>query len=473
MVAALAWTTRKHRPRSGAVVLEVAATHLSVGQQFQPQVLSLAPPVGGASSSLSLKLTDSTGRTLVDEPLQLPDGGVVTTAPLSLPRTGSYALRVSAGGNTLAGLGLEALAEPGAGFGGVTALASFGVPDGVAGYLRQHGFAVTPMGGANPEGEKLILVGDGRGNGEDLTVAYPRLWQQVADGANLLLLEPLAPGVADYWPRLGPLQPASSDCDAAGDEPELAEGLQPDTWHLLRPQLSYDVSGQSALDLYRLDGTRLPRADRRTGYRGCHAVLSYRYGVGWVTVSERPALQHFQDVRARIYLLNLVRAAARRRRRTPPSPGLAWVTRERLQRLAKNAPSPLQTGSALFHRDAPQTAAIPGPSLVPIGAGEAACWSFKNDGAGASVDLNLKQPQPVRALEISLGENHADWPLFRLMGRRAGSVSAWEGLPVNGITSIGSLQVAVPESQQGWTDFRLTLTGMPPPVWRLCRFAAQ
>lgn len=473
MVATLAWTTRKHRPHGGAVVLEVAATHLSVGQQFQPQVLSLAPLVEGASSSLSLELTDGAGRTLVEEPLQLPDGGIVTAAPLSLPRTGSYAIRVSAGANTLASLSLEALAEPGAGFGGVTALASFGVSEGVAGYLRQHGFAVTPMAGANPEGEKLILVGDGRGNGEDLAVAYPRLWQQVADGANLLLLEPLAPGVADYWPRLGPLKPASSDCSGAGDEPELGEGLQPDAWQLLRPQLSYDVSGQSALDLYRLDGTRLPRADRRTGYRGCHAVLSYRYGAGWVTISGRPALQHFQDVRARIYLLNLIRAAARRRRRTPPSPGLAWVTRERLQRLAKNPPSPLETASALFHRDAPQTAAIPGPTLVPIGADEAACWNFKNDGAGASVDLNLKQPLPVRTLEISLGEQREDWPLFRLTGRRAGSASAWESLPVNSITTIGSMQVTVPETKQGWMDFRLTLNGTPPPVWRLCQFAAQ
>lgn len=473
MVATLAWTSYRHRARSGAVVLEVPATHLSVGQQFRPEVLSLTPPSDGSGLNLTLELSDSAGHALLEEPLQLPEGGAVKTGPMSLPRSGRYEVRVSAAAVTLASLNLEALPEPATGFGGVTALAAFGVPSGVAEYLRQHGYAVTPAGDARLEGVKLIVVGDARGNGGDLAAAYQKLWQQVDAGTNLLLLAPLPSGAAEYWPRLGPLRPTGADCGAVDEEPELSEGLQADAWQLLRPRLSYDLSAQSALDLYRLDGTRLPRADSRAGYRGCHAVFSYRYGAGWVTISNLPAIEHFQDVRARVLLLNLIRAAAKRRRRAPPSPGLAWVTRERLQQLTHKPPPPLQTSAAIFHRDAPQTAATPGLTLVPISPNEAACWTFKNDAAGASIELNFKQPQQIRALDIGFGGQAGTWPEYRLTGHDAGTADHWVSLPAGSVAANGNVRVTVPESALGWSDFRLTLSGTPAPSWSLCRFVAQ
>lgn len=473
LVATLAWTSWRHRPHAGAIVLQVAATHLSVGQQFQPQVLSLAGAADGGSSSLALELSDSAGHVLVDEPLQLPDGGAVTAAPLSLPRAGAYEIRVSSGKAPAASLRLQAMAEPSASFGGITALGGFGLPAGLADYLRQHGYAVTPVGDANLEGEKLILTGDARGNGENLDAQYLKLWQEVADGANLLLLQPLPPGAAEFWPRLGPLQPASPECGAMSDDPDLGAGLQPDGIQFLHPSLTYDVSAQSALDLYRLDGTRLPRPDARAGYRGCHAIVSYRYGAGWVTLSTVPVIQHFQDVRARIFLLNMLRAASRRRRRAPSSPGLAWVTGERLRRLAKTPPAPLQTDTALFHRAAPRTASIAAANLIPIGsAGAASCWKFKDDEAGASVELGLKAAQPARALALNFGGSPGGWPQFRLEGRSGSAPSRWVGIPIGPIGSDGSMTVALPAAAPPWQAFRLTLTA-PAANWALCRFTAQ
>ncbi|MGH9519650.1 MAG: hypothetical protein ACRD2D_08360 [Terriglobales bacterium] len=474
LVATLAWTTWIHRPHAGAIVLQVPATHLSVGQQFRPQVLSLAAEADGGSSSLALELTDGAGHVLVDEPLQLPDGGTVTAAPLSLPREGQYEIRVTGATAPAASLRLQASPEPGTGFGGITALAGFGLPTGVADYLRQHGYAVTSAGDASLEGEKLILTGDPRGNGANLDAAYDKLWHAVADGANLLLLEPLAPGVADYWPRLGPLQPAASACGVTGDDPELGDGLPAEAVQFLHPNLIYDVSAQSALDLYRLDGTRLLRPDARSGYRGCHAILSYRYGAGWVTLSTVPVIQHFQDVRSRIFLLNLIRAATRRRRRAPASPGLAWVTRERLRRLAKAPPQPLRTNAALFYREAPRTATSPAPYLVPIGApGAASCWVFKGDGPGASVELELEAAQMAGSLTLSLGGPEATWPRFRLEGKRASAKTSWLGIPNGPIGSDGGVQVALPDAGQAWQAFRLTLTAPPPATWKLCGFSVQ
>lgn len=475
----LAWTRFGRRHGAGPCVLEVPATYLSVGQQFQPRLVSLDPTPDGATSDVELELQDASGRTVATAAADLPDGGTLEAPPMSLPHAGGFLLRMHTDAGADASLHLEALPEPPANIGGVTPLASFGLSEGASDYLRQHSFAVQPFPVGPAAGdeapvaaERLIVVGDARGAGEDLIPAYSRIWSQVAAGTGLLLLESPPPGVANFWPTLGPLAAPEGDCQQDFNDAGLGGGLSPgdagDALRLLRPTLVYDLAGQRSLDLYRWDGVRLPRANPQSGYPGCHAVFSYRYGYGWVTVSTLPLLEHFQDARARIVLMNLIVAALRRKHAVPASPGLAWVTRQRLQAMAKLPPAPLRTDAAVYFRPAPTDAAEPAATLLPLPESGAGCWTSPPAAPGATVVLDLRPAQPAHGLSLDFGAEARRWPQFHL--EASPDDMRWQTLPVPA-ASDGRVNLALPAG--AWRDFRLTLTAPAAAGFRLCGFAAQ
>ncbi|MGH9392691.1 MAG: hypothetical protein ACRD1E_00850, partial [Terriglobales bacterium] len=327
LVLLLAWMAAASISVAGksGFMLEVPALYLSVGQEFQPRLISLAATAAAPADMISVTLLDGSGQRLAAQQIPLDAAGAATAEPISLPRAATYELRARsvAGTQTIT---LHALPDPDLSYGGVTAVASLGLAPGVADYLRQHGFAVTELE-ANSAQPRLILVGDPRLGGANLAASFAQLWHAVAAGAEALLLQPIPAGVAQYWPMAGPLTAATSACSDDALAAPLTDGLAVDRalGELLHPALAFDVAQQSQLDLYHWDGRRLARANSHSGYAGCHALFSFRLGAGWVTYSTLPLLQRFQDVRARVYLMNLIKAVGRRKHNVPPSPGLQWV----------------------------------------------------------------------------------------------------------------------------------------------------
>jgi len=442
-------------------VLEVPANYLSVGQQFQPRLVSQAPSAAVPAAEVTLELRDARGQHVAAQKLELDGAATRLAEPLALPGAGRYTLRARAG-KQVQTITLHALPEPPADYGGVLAIAGLGLAPGVADYLRQHSFVVEDPGPASSA--HLLVVGDPRLDGHDLLAQYTQLWQTVSAGANALLLEPPPPGVAQAWPLTGPLAPPTADCSDDLAQPPLAENLQNDAAlaALLRPTLSFDLGQQSSLDLYHWDGRRLARPNNHSGYRGCYPLVSYRYGDGWVTVSTLPLLQHFQDARAPLYLMNLLRAEGRRKRHVPASPGLAWVMQQRLKSLAAaTALSP----AAVYYRP-PPAAVEPAATLVPAATdpNPQTCWSAPPAAAvGATLTLDLGRPQEARTLTLAF----ARWPAnFKLAASPDGR--RWSPLPAPEPPASGPLALPLPAGD--WRAFRLALAATP---WRVCQFTAQ
>ncbi|MGH9480461.1 MAG: discoidin domain-containing protein [Terriglobales bacterium] len=470
LLAAWLAVTMVGRAGDTRFVLEVPATYLSVGQQFQPRLVSLAASTAIPDMAVSLALFDAGGQRVQAQQLDLAATATTAAAPMALPRAGSYQLRASAGGGEQT-IALQALDEPSLSYAGVLPVAAMGLEAGVADYLLQHSFAIQDL--AHGTGARLILLGDPRLDGGDLAAQYSALWQRVAAGATALALKLPPPGVAPYWPIPTALTTPPGACGEDVFDSPLANGLSSGAalTALLRPALVFDLAHPDPPDVYRWDGRLILRPNARAGYPGCHALFSFRYGDGWVTVSALPLLQHFQDVRARVYLMNLIMASVRRKRPAPSAPGLQWVTERRLQRLAV-APAP-NADAAVFYRPPPGPVE-PAPVLVPAASdGELqSCWDAPAvSQSGATLELDLRAPRPVHTLILDFGSGAADTvPGFQLMASPDGR--RWSPLPPLAPAPGGQLTLPLPEG--AWQAFRLTVGGgAPAGAWRLCRFAAQ
>lgn len=470
MVLLVAWlaVTTVGRTGENSFVLEVPATYLSVGQQFQPRLVSLAESAAVPDAEVTLELVDADGQSVASQQIALAATATVEGQPMALPRAGTYRLRARAAPGSQS-IALQALPEPAQSYGGVLPLAALGLDTGIADYLRQHSFAVHDFGsGADAP---LIVLGDARLDGGDLAAKYGALWQRVGGGATVLALQPPPPGVTDFWPITTRLTAAPHECSEDVFDPPLAAGLVTDTAleELLQPALVYDLTRSDPPDVYRWDGRLILRPNPQGGYPGCHALFSFRYGEGWVTVSTLPLLQHFQDVRARIYLMNLIEASRRRKHPVPAAPGLEWVTQQRLKKLSAVGSSPADV-AAVFYRP-PPAAVEPAPELVPPASDgdPKSCWlAPPGPQAGAILQLDLLGPQPVRTLSLVFG---AVAPLaFDLEASPDGR--NWSPLPVSTPVSGGDITLALPSGD--WQAFRLTIAaGAPARAWQLCRFAAQ
>ncbi|MGH9475234.1 MAG: hypothetical protein ACRD1C_02755 [Terriglobales bacterium] len=468
VVVLLTWLTlgRLRTKGPNPYVLQVPATYFSVGQRFQPRLVSLAANSAASSDSVTLELRSSGGLALATDPVSLAAAGTALAVPMSLPRAGSYELRATsaAGSQTIT---LRAMPEPPPDVGGVLPVVGLGVAPGVADYLRSHGFVFTPAGVSAPvpAATRIIVVGQPRLNGEHLADQYSWLWQQIAAGAQALLLEPPAPAVVPYWPLAPPLVAArtAEACGADSFAPPFTGGLAggDDVSGLLRPRLLFDYSRDSTVALYHWDGRQiLPARRGNDGYPACHALVSYRLGDGWVSQTTLPLLQHFQDVRARVVLMNLIVAVARRKHYAPASPGLAWVMRQRLKKLAQ-APGP-ELG-AVYYRN-PPAAVESAPLLTPVTSapGASSCWPVPaSTRAGASFTLEFGAPQPLRTLTLAATSP----PPLRLEASPDGR--GWVQLP---LPAAAASSVSVPPGS--WQAFRLTASESAS-AWQLCRFSAQ
>ncbi|MGH9485211.1 MAG: hypothetical protein ACRD1F_09155, partial [Terriglobales bacterium] len=371
VVLAAAWLVLRKGPVPGSnpYVLQVPAAYLSVGQQFAPRVVSLAAEADAAHDAITLTLWNDAGKRLATERVTLGPGATVTANAMALPHAGSFLLRAESKNGAVETIPLHARADAAAGLGGVLPVAGLGIAGGVADYLRAHGFVITSaeLSAPLPPATRLLVVGQPAGG--NLAAQYAWLWQQVANGAKALLLEPPAPAQAAYWPLAPPLvAPSPGGCGSDAFAEPLTAGIH-GVRGLLRPPLKFDYSHDTTIALYHWNGYQI--IPRGQGYPECHALVSYRLGDGWVSQTTLPLLQHFQDVRARIYLMNLIMASARRKHGAPASPGLAWVMRQRMKKLAQ-APSP--HADAVYYRAAP-SAIESAPLLVPIAAASSTCWA--------------------------------------------------------------------------------------------------
>lgn len=410
--------------------------------------------------------------------------------PIYLPRPGHYRLQATSGSRTQT-VNLEASPAPGSSYGGVTALGGLGLASGAADYLRAHGFAVTEVGAGQDFGAiDLFVVGDARLGlaPAELATTYAQLWRRIGAGGQVLLLDPPPPGVSAYWPLQAPLQPAAPGCSEDLLDPPMGRGLSSSgaAADLLQPVVAYDLDAQSAINLYHWNGYRLPKASTQpsAGYSGCHPLFSYRYGSGWVTVSTVPLLERFQDVRARIYLMNLIQAVLERKHAVPPSPGLEWVMQQRLKKMpAGPAASPaawLETAAAAYYEPAPAPLA-PVPVLVPAltDGDPASCWTPPAAAGAPSrperVRLSFDRELVVHQLELNFGADRSHWPsALRVEG--SSDAEHWQAiapaLRPSAIDAQGIATVAVTGAGAAWRDFRLTASSTSQS-WRMCEFAAR
>lgn len=458
-VLLLAWLAFASLSPSGKnpFVVQVPAEYLSVGQQFQPRLVSLANTAAAPEAEVELDLRDAGGRTLQRSQVALDPTTVQLGPALALPRAGSYELRASLGDQKQT-IRLHALPPADPLLGGVLPIAALGVAPGVGAFLRQHAFAVEEADISQPTQARLIMV-----RPRLSSAAYTWLWQQVERGVQALVLELPPPAVNGYWPIAPPLRAPRGACLDDSLDPLLLRGLSGDAslQSLLQPPLTYDFAAESQVNLYHWDGRRMPRPNPRSGYDGCHPLVSYRYGEGWVTLSSLPLLQHFQDVRARLYLMNLLKAVARRKPWVPPSPGLAWILHQRM------AQWPAQSGSgeAVYYRQ-PPAGIESAPVLVPLGGDGGACWTVPAAAeAGATITLELDAPRTLSTLQLAFGTGA---PPLRFTGSRDGR--AWTALPQPAAGANAQMDIALPA--QSWQALRLT-TAAAGPAWKLCRMSAR
>ena len=463
LVLLLAWMAAASLSVTGTngFMLETPALYFSVGQEFQPRLISLSATAAAPPSTVSLELLNARGTAIAKQLVSLNAAATALGSAFALPRAGDYLLRANsdAGAQTIP---LHALPEPDARYGGVLAVASLGLSSGASDYLREHGFAVSELAaGAAP---RLIVVGDPRLEEANLVEDYTALWRAVAAGSDLLLLDPIPPGAAEFWPIAGPYSRDSAICGEDAFAPPFTEGLEAGTSlaTLLRPALTFDLAQQSQLDIYHWDGRRLLRPTSHSGYSGCHALFSFRLGAGWVTYSTLPLLQHFQDVRARIYLMNLIQAMAKRKRSVPESPGLAWVMDQRMKQAAQ-APAPAGAAIAVFYRPPPARTA-PAPVLEPAASAGRECAPEDETRPGASWTLNLAAAQSVQGLNLDLRPAPGS-DAYELAASSDGA--HWTDLPGTNAANPGASTVAIPDGR--WKAFRLTVPlGVPTPHWRFC-----
>lgn len=439
---------------SNPFVVQVPAAYLSVGQQFQPRLVSLAPLAAAPTDAIQLELRDAAGHRLSRTQVALDPTAIQLAPPLALPHPGSFELRATLGGAAVETIALHALPPADALAGGVLPLAGLGLAPGIGNFLRQHAFAIQDADLSQPTQARLILV-----EPRLSPAAYTWLWSQVEHGVQALVLAPPPPAANAYWPVAPPLVAPTRACLDDSLDPRLLRGLANDDilHRLLQPPLTYDFAQQAQVNLYHWDGRRLDRPNHRSGYPGCFPLVSYRYGDGWVTLSSLPLLQHFQDARARLYLMNLLQAVARRKPWVPPSPGLAWVLRKRMPQWPAAAPP----AAAIYYRP-PPTAIESAPVLVPLAGAPGACWPLPaTREPGATLTLELGAPATGGTLQLDFGPSPP--PPLRLEASSDGR--HWTPLP-------GAPPAATTLPAGPWQSLRLTSTAATP-AWRLCQFALQ
>ncbi len=301
------------------VHLQVSARHLEAGESaaawLEPPPKQPARWVLRNASGKLIWRTRTSGRTA-----------------FTLPRPGRYQLSASAGGRR-SRLALTALAPPPPWYGGVLPVQELGLPEDVSSYLRAHGFEVeSGISGAPP---RLIVLARSNLSWKD----YQRLWQEVAQGSNLLLLSLIEPEAAPAWPLAIHLTPwNAARCDANFfSVPRLARSLdgaaRATLSRALRPQQGYDLRRQPMILPLSLGGRMLAIGRYRAPRLGCRPLFSFRFGRGLATISTLPVLADFSSAWDRLYFMNLLKAAARRHP-GPATPGLAYVMRARLKKLA-------------------------------------------------------------------------------------------------------------------------------------------
>ncbi|HET9784752.1 MAG TPA: hypothetical protein VFP94_07330 [Terriglobales bacterium] len=460
-VLLLAWLAFAAVSPSGAnpFVVQVPAEYLSVGQQFQPRLVSLATTAVAPEAEVTLDLRDAGGHSLTRSQITLDPTTVQLGPALSLPRAGNYTLRASLG-SQLQTISLHALPAADPLTGGVLPIASLGVAPGIGAFLRQHAFAVEEADLRRPTQARIIMV-----QPRLSSAAYTWLWQQVEGGAQALVLEVPPPAANEFWPVAPPLVTPPGACLDDSLDPLLLRDLSGDASlrSLLQPPLTYDFAQESQVNLYHWDGRRLARPNHRSGYDGCHPLISYRYGDGWVTLSSLPLLQHFQDVRARVYLMNLLKAVARRKPWVPPSPGLAWILQQRMAQWPAQAP----IGEAVYYRQ-PPSGIESAPVLVPLTADGNRCWVVPaTREPGATITLELGSPRAASSLSVAFAPGAAP-PALRASGTSDGR--QWVPLPEPAPSGAGQLAVALPH--QSWQELRVS-TITAHPAWKLCRITAQ
>ncbi len=314
----------RSRP-AAALQLQVSARTLEV-REFASAWIAHSQPLAGA---VHFVLKNAAGKIV----WQSTAAAAAPQAVFALPHPGVFRLEAQTGSQRFHAA-LEALAPPPPWYGGVLPLQTRGLPGSVSDYLRAHGFEVaTGLSGAPP---RLIVLAR-----TDLSwQRYLRLWQEVAQGSNLLLLHPPAPAAAPAWPLRAQLvawNPAR--CDAGFFSiPTLDHALDARAraalQRRLRPRQAYDLRRQPEILPLSLSGRMLAIGRYHAPRLGCRPLFAFRFGRGLVVVSSLPVLSRFANAWDRLYLMNLLKTAARKLP-GPAAPGLAYVQRARLRKLVR------------------------------------------------------------------------------------------------------------------------------------------
>lgn len=468
------------RHATAPFLLAVPAEHMSVGQQFAPRLVSRTAISG--SPMVRIELLDAAGHRVWkgSAPLPPPDQPVVLST-IAMPHAGRYRLVATGEDGEIrhdsTSVRLEAVPEPPPIYGHVQAMSAVGLSDGVVEYLRAHAFAVTR--GVGPDNPPIIVVGDPRGDAmteSDLNAAYTSLWQQVARGSNLLLLNPPTPQLAADWPFTTRLVPANG-CGQDFFPSSLVHmhdgSIQPaTTLPVIRPAVAYDLSGETRIVAASFDGHFLPRISRGSGFAGCHSVFSFRYGKGWVTVSTLPLLQHFSDTWDRVYLMNLIITAARKVKGYPAG-GLADVETQRLKQASVEQKRAVLLPMATWY-DAPQPIpAVPWPAPQVIDGAGGSCFTTPTaeQRIGQALVIGLNRPVALSGLQLKMGLQGSQPSAFVVEG----SADGWHWTRIGDASKLdaqGNANFSV--SSQTWRELRLRVTAnLDHHPWSVCEVTPE
>lgn len=453
---------------------------MSVGQQFTPRLVSRMTIPG--SPMVRIELLDAAGHRVwqASAPLPAPDQPVVLST-IAMPHAGRYRLVATGEEGEIrhdsTSVRLDAVPEPPPIYGHVQAMRAVGLSDGVIDYLRAHAFAVSR--GVGPDNAPIIVVGDPRGDagsGNALDTTYTSLWQQVAQGSNLLLLNPPTPQLAADWPfttRLVPAHGCGEDFFPASLVHMHDGSIQPDaTLPVIRPAVAYDLSGETRIVAASFDGHFLPRISGEPGFAGCHAIFSFRYGKGWVTVSTLPLLQHFSDTWDRVYLMNLIITAARKVKGYPAG-GLADVETQRLKQASVIQQQTALLPAATWY-EAPQpipTAPWPAPQVIDGAAGSCFTTPTAEQRTGQALVIDLNRPVALSGLRLKMGLQGSQPSAFVVEG----SADGWHWTRIGDASKLdaqGNASYAV--NGQTWRELRLRVTAdLEHHPWSVCEVTPE
>lgn len=471
----------RSRHATAPFLLEVPAEHMSVGQQFAPRLVSRTAITG--SPMVRIELLDASGHRVWQGSAPLPPPGQPTVlSTIAMPHEGSYRLVATGEEGEIrhdsVSVGIEAVPEPPSLYGHVQAMSALGLSDGVIDYLRAHAFAVSQgIGQDTPpiDAPPIIVVGDPRLTG-DLNAAYASLWQHVANGSNLLLLNPPTPQLATDWPFTTRLVPAQG----CGDDffppslTHLKDGSISPAMALpaIRPAVAYDLSGETRIVAESFDGHFLPRISGQSGFSGCHAIFSFRFGRGWVTVSTLPLLQHFNDTWDRVYLMNLIATAARKVKGYPAG-GLADVQASRLKQ-ASTVQKQVPVLPAATWYEAPQPIpSAPWPAPRAIDGADGSCFTTPTAGQriGQTLVVDLNRPVALSSVRIKMGLQGSQPSAFVVEG----SPDGWHWTKFGDASTLDAQGNAdYPVNGQTVREIRLRVTAsLDHHPWSVCEVTPE